>query len=440
MSITHTRTLLQDKIAWALELAQKAGATAEVGVYQDQGMLASVRQGEVDTFELTRNHGFAVTLYLGQRKGHASSTDFSDDAIRKAVQAALDIAHFTVEDPCSGLADASLMATEVPDLDLYHPRELTAEQAIAMARDCEAAGLNQPSICNSDGATVVNVESLRAYGNSHGLIVAYPQSRHSLSCALIARQGEQMERGGWSFSHRNAACLPAAESIGRKAAERASRRLGSSSVPTCTVPVMFAAEIAGGLLGHLISAISGGSLYRHASFLENALGQKVMPDWMSVSEHPRLRGEIGSSPVDGDGLPTREQSFVRDGVLENYVLGTYSARKLGLHSTANSGGVRNLRCSTTHAYADLLKRLDRGLLVTDLMGQGVNIVSGHYSRGAAGFWVENGVIQYPVSEITIAGNLKDMLTDIVAVADDIDCRGNVQTGSILLAQMMVGGK
>ena len=440
MSIAHTRTLLQDKIALALELAQKAGATAEVGVYQDQGMLASVRQGEVDTFELTRNHGFAVTLYLGQRKGHASSTDFSDDAIRKAVQAALDIAHFTGEDPCSGLADASLMATDIPDLDLYHPRELTAEQAIAMARDCEAAGLNQPSICNSDGATVVNVESLRAYGNSHGLIVAYPQSRHSISCALIARQGEQMERGGWSFSHRNAACLPEVESIGLKAAERASRRLGSRSVPTCTVPVMFAAEIAGGLLGHLINAISGGSLYRHASFLENALGQKVMPDWMSVSEHPCLRGEIGRAPVDGDGLPTREQNFVRDGVLESYVLGTYSAPKLGLHSTANAGGVRNLRCSTTHTYADLLQRLDRGLLVTDVMGQGVNIVSGHYSRGAAGFWVENGVIQYPVSEITIAGNLKEMLANIVGVADDIDRRGNVQTGSILLEQMMVGGK
>lgn len=440
MSITHTRTTLQDKIALALEQAQKAGATAEVGVYQDQGMVASVRQGEVDTFELTRNHGFSVTVYQGQRKGHASSTDFGDDAIRRTVQAALDIAHFTAEDPCSGLADKALMATDIPDLDLHHPRELTPEQAITMARQCEAAGLHQPSITNSDGATVASVESLRAYGNSHGLIVAYPQTRHAASCALIAQQGDRMERGGWSFSHRNAACLPELDSIGLKAAERATRRLGSRSVPTCTVPVLFAAEIASGLIGHLINAISGGSLYRHASFLENALGNKVMPDWMNVSEHPRLRGEIGSAPVDGDGLPTREQYFVRDGILASYVLGTYSSRKLGLHSTANAGGVRNLRCSTTHTLHDLLKRMDRGLLVTDAMGQGVNIVSGHYSRGAAGFWVENGVIQYPVSEITIAGNLKDMLANIVGVGDDVDRRGNIQTGSILLEQMKVGGK
>lgn len=440
MSMIHTRTSLQDKIALALDLVKKAGATAEVGVYQDQSMVASVRHGEVDTFELTRNHGFSVTVYLGQRKGHASSTDFSDDAIRRTVQAAIDIAHFTAEDPCSGLADAALMATDIPDLDLHHPREITPEQAIAMARQCEAAGLGQLSICNSDGATVASVESLRAYGNSHGLIVVYPQTRHSLSCALIAQQGDHMERGGWSFSHRNAACLPDVDSIGLKAAERAARRLGSRSLPTCAVPVLFAAEIAGGLLGHLINAISGGSLYRHASFLENALGKKVMPDWMNVSEHPRLRGEIGSAPVDGDGLPTREQYFVRDGVLESYVLGTYSARKLGLHSTANAGGVRNLRCSATHALNALLRHMDRGLLVTDVMGQGVNIVSGHYSRGAAGFWVENGAIQYPVSEITIAGNLKDMLANIVGVGDDIDRRGNIQTGSILLERMTVGGK
>lgn len=439
-ALDNPHTTLQDKIAFALELAKNAGATAEVGVYQDQGLLARVRQGEVDTFELTRNHGFSVTVYRGQRKGHASSTDFGLDAIRQTVQAALDIARFTAEDPCSGLADPSLMATDIPDLDLHHPRELTPEQAIDMARQCEAAGLAQPAICNSDGASLTNVESLRGYGNSHGLIVAYPQTRHAISCALIAQQGDRMERGGWSYSHRNFACLPALDSIGLKAAERASRRLGGRSIPTCTVPVMFAAEIASGLLGHLINAISGGSLYRHASFLENALGNKVMPDWVSLSEHPRLRGETGSAPVDGDGLPTREQYFVRDGILSSYVLGSYSARKLGLASTANAGGVRNLRCSTSHTYADLLKRMDRGLLVTDLMGQGVNIVSGHYSRGAAGFWVENGVIQYPVSEITIAGNLKDMLANMVGVGDDIDPRGNIQCGSILLAQMTVGGK
>lgn len=440
MSMTHSRAALRNKIALALELAKKGGATAEVGVYQDQGMVAAVRHGEVDTFELTRNHGFSVTVYHGQHKGHASSTDFSDDAIRQTVQAALDIAHFTAEDPCSGLADSALMATDIPDLDLYHPRQLTPEQAIDMARQCEAAGLSQSGICNSDGATVASVESMRAYGNSHGLIVAYPQTRHALSCALIAQQGEQMERGGWSFSHRNAARLPAIESIGLKAAERACRRLGSRSVPTCTVPVMFAAEIAGGLLGHLMSAISGGSLYRHASFLEGALGQMVLPAWMTVSEHPHLKGETGSAPVDGDGLSTREQAFVQNGVLQSYVLGTYSARKLKMQSTANAGGVRNLRCTSTQPLPELLKQMDRGLLVTDVMGQGVNIVSGNYSRGAAGFWVENGAIQFPVSEITIAGNLKDMLANIIGVGDDIDARGNIQIGSILLEQMKVGGK
>ncbi len=440
LSITQSLVSLKDKIALALDQVRKAGATAEVGVYQDQGLMTSVRQGEVDTFELTRNHGFSVTVYLGQRKGHASSTDFSDGAICRTVQAALDIAHFTAEDPCSGLADASLMATAIPDLDLYHPRQLAPAQAIALAQCCEAAGLAQPGVSTSDGATVSMLESIRAYGNSHGLVVAYPQTRHGLSCALIARQGEQMERGGWSFSHRNAGCLPPADSIGLKAAQRATRRLGSRSIPTCEVPVLFAAEIAGGLLGHLMGAISGGSLYRHASFLEGALGQQVLPSWMSVSEHPLLSGEIGSAPVDGDGLPTREKYFVRDGLLENYVLGTYSGRKLNLPSTANAGGIRNLRCSVTHSLQDLLKAMDRGLLVTDVMGQGVNIVSGHYSRGAAGFWVEGGEIQYPVAEITVAGNLKDMLRNVVGVADDIDARGNIQTGAILLENMKVGGK
>lgn len=440
MSLTHSQHTLRDKIALALELARQAGATAEVGVYQDHGMVASVRQGEVDTFELTRNHGFSVTVYQGQRKGHASSTDFSADAIRQTVQAAIDIAHFTAADPCSGLADAALMATDIPDLDLYHPRTLTPEHAIALAQACEAAGLSQPAICNSDGATIASVESMRGYGNSHGLIVAYPQTRHAVSCALIAKQGDKMERGGWSFSHRKADCLPTVESVGRKAAERASRRLGSRTVPTANVPVLFAAEIAGGLLGHLISAISGGSLYRHASFLEGALGQTIMPTWLSVSEHPLLPCEIGSAPVDGDGLPTRDKAFVENGVLQSYVLGTYSGRKLGLPSTANAGGVRNLRCTVSHEYADLLRQMDRGLLVTDVMGQGVNIVSGHYSRGAAGFWVENGEIQFPVSEITIAGNLKDMLANIAGIGNDVDVRGNIQTGSILLEQMTVGGK
>ncbi len=441
MSITPEQQSLQDKIAQALELAKKAGATAEVGVYQDQGLLASVRQGAVDKVEFTRNHGFAVTVYRGQRKGHASTSDFSADAIAQTVQAALDIAHYTAEDDCSGLADADLMARVIPDLDLYHPWSLQPQQAIELAQRCEAAGLQaHPTIRNSDGATVASGESLRGYGNSHGLVVVYPQSRHAVSCALIAEQDGKMERGGWSFSQRNQTLLPAVESIGAKAAERAARRLGSRTIATCDVPVLFAAEIAGGLLGHCIAAISGGNLYRHSSFLEGALHSRIFPDWMNISEHPLLRGETGSAPIDGDGLPTAEKSFVQNGELASYVLGTYSARKLGLRSTANAGGVRNVRCSATHSLDELLRQMHTGLLVTDVMGQGVNIVTGDYSRGAAGFWVENGVIQYPVSEITIAGNLKNLFADLVGVGTDIDPRGNIQTGSILLVSMKVGGK
>lgn len=441
MNITHDQQQLRDCITQALELAGKAGASAEVGVYQDQGLLTSVRQGQVDKVEFTRNHGFAVTVYRGRSKGHASSSDFSAAAIAQTVQAALDIARFTAEDPCGGLADADQMARSIPDLDLYHPWDLQPPQAIELARQCEAAGLQaHPAIANSDGASVASGESLRGYGNSHGLVVVYPQSRHAVSCALIAKQGDKMERGGWSFSHRDARALPAVDSIGIRAAERASRRLGSRSVPTCDVPVLFAAEIAGGLLGHFIGAISGGNLYRHASYLEGALGQRVFPSWMTISEHPLLPCEIGSAPVDGDGLPTSEKAFVRDGELASYVLGTYSARKLGLRSTANAGGVRNLRCTSTHSLDDLLRQMGTGLLVTDVMGQGINILTGDYSRGAAGFWVENGAIQFPVSEITIAGNLKSMLGDLVGVGTDIDNRGNVQTGSILLASMKVGGK
>lgn len=440
MSLTDAIAPLQNTIAHALDIARQAGATAEVGVYQDQGLVASVRHGSVDKVEFTRNHGFSVTVYRGHRRGHASSSDFSAAAITRTVQAALDIAQFTAEDPCSGLADAEQMAQRIPDLDLYHPWSLQPQDAIALARQCEAAGLSRPHIHNSDGATVASVESVRGYGNSHGLVVVYPQTRHAASCALIAEQNGQMERGGWAFSHRNRDRLPALEQIGSKAAERAARRLGSRPVPTCNVPVLFAAEIAGGLLGHFIGAVSGGNLYRHASFLQDSLHHDIFPRWMTIAEHPLLPCEIGSAPIDGDGLPTMEKAFVQDGVLVRYVLGTYAARKLGLHSTANAGGVRNLRCTSTHAQDELLRNMDRGLLVTDVMGQGVNLVSGHYSRGAAGFWVENGAIQFPVSEITIAGNLKDMFANVQGVGTDIDARGNIQTGSILLASMKVGGK
>lgn len=440
MDIESELHTLQDKIKLALSIAERHQATAEVGAYQDQGLSVSVRNRDVDKVEFTRNHGFGITVYRGKSKGSASTSDFSNDAIERAVQAALDIAHYTAPDDCAGLAEADAMATRIPDLDLYHPWALTPEQAIRLAQECEASGLSRAGIQNSDGAHVGSSHSVRAYGNSHGLLVAYPQSRHGLSCALIAGEGDAMERGGWSYSHRLADQLQAPEAVGEKAAERATRKLGSRAVPTGEFPVMYAPEIAGGLLGHFIGAISGGSLYRHSSFLENSLGEALFPAWMNIHEQPRLLQGPASAPVDGDGLATSDKHFVENGVIKSYVLGTYSARKLGLSSTGNAGGVRNLRCSSTHALPELLQMMGTGLLVTDVMGQGVNLVTGHYSRGAAGFWVEKGEVQFPVSEVTVAANLRDMFRNMRGVGDDIDARGNVQVGSILLESMTVAGK
>jgi len=440
MDIEHELQTLRDRIQLALDLADQHQATAEVGAYQDQGLSVSVRNGEVDKVEFTRNHGFGITVYSKQSRGSASTSDLSEAAVQRAVQAALDIARQTAPDPCAGLAAPELMATELPDLDLYHHWELTPEQAISLAKTCEASGLAHSAIKNSDGAHVGSSDSVRAYGNSNGLIVAHPQSRHGLSCALIAGSGDAMERGGWSHSHRLREKLQAAEYVGNKAAERAARKLGSRTVPTGEFPVLYAAEVAGGLLGHFIGAISGGNLYRHSSFLEGALGQQLFPDWMQIYEQPHLLQGSASAAVDGDGLATRDKHFIEQGVLSSYVLGTYSARRLGLASTANAGGVRNLRCSSTHSLTELLQAMGTGLLVTDLMGQGVNIVTGHYSRGAAGFWVEGGEIQFPVSEVTVAANLRDMFRNLRGVGDDIDARGNVQVGSILLDKMTIAGK
>lgn len=444
MDIERELRTLQDRIRLALNIADKHQATAEVGAYQDQGLSVSVRNGDVDKVEFTRNHGFGITVYRGKCKGSASTSDLSDAAIERAVLAALDVAAYTAADQCSGLADAALMAQEIPDLDLYHHWGINPDDAIKMAQECEAAGLSQPHIKNSDGAHVGTSDSVRAYGNSHGLIVAYPQSRHGISCALIASQsdskGETMERGGWSYSHRLPDQLQAGTEVGAKAAERAARKLGSRTVPTGEFPVLYAPEIAGGLLGHFIGAISGGSLYRHSSFLENSLGQTLFPQWMDIYEQPHLLQGPASAGVDGDGLATYGKHFVEQGVLQHYVLGTYSARRLGMQSTANAGGVRNLRCSSTHSQEELLKMMGTGLLVTDVMGQGVNLVTGHYSRGAAGFWVENGEVQFPVSEVTVAANLKEMFRNLQGVGHDIDARGNVQVGSILVGTMTVAGK
>ena len=433
---------LAEQVEQIIDEARRQGASAcEVAVSLEQGLTTSVRQGEVETVEFNRDQGFGITLYLGQRKGSASTSASGTEAIRETVAAALAIAQHASEDDCAGLADAALMARELPDLDLYHPWSIEPEQAIELALQCEAAAFaHDPRIRNADGSSLSSHQGCRVYGNSHGFIGGYTSSRHSLSCVMIAEQAGQMQRDYWYDVNRRAERLESPALIGRRAAERAVRRLGARSVPTCEVPVLFAAELAGGLFGHLLAAISGGNLYRRSSFLVDALGQTLFPEWMTIDERPRLPGGLASAAFDGDGLATYDKAFIEQGRLVSYVLGTYSGRKLGMPSTANAGGVHNLFVSHgTDDQAALLRQMGRGLLVTELMGQGVNLVTGDYSRGAAGFWVENGEIQFPVEEVTIAGNLRDMFRQIVAVGADLEWRGNVRSGSLLIERMTVAG-
>ena len=433
---------LQEQVEAILAEARRQGASAcEVAVSAGQGLSTTVRQGEVETVEFNRDQGFGITLYVGQRKGSASTSATGIEAIRETVAAALAIAKHTSEDECAGLADAALMARELPELDLYHPWSITPEQAVEQALACEAAAFAADTrIKNADGTSLNTHQGCRVYGNSHGFVGGYASTRHSLSCVMIAEGEGQMQRDYWYDVNRQGELLADAKGIGQRAAERAVSRLGARPVPTCEVPVLFAAELAGGLFSHLLAAISGGNLYRHSSFLEGALGQRLFPEWLTLDERPHLPRALGSATFDGDGLATYAKPFVDKGELVSYVLGTYSGRKLGLPSTANAGGVHNL--FVTHGDEDqqaLLRRMGRGLLVTELMGQGLNLVTGDYSRGAAGFWVENGEIQFPVQEVTIAGNLRDMFRQIVAVGRDLERRGNICTGSVLIEKMTVAG-
>jgi PmbA protein len=400
-----------------------------------------VRQREVETVEFNRDQGFGITLYVGQRKGSASTSASGSEAIRETVAAALAIAKHTSEDEASGLADAALMAKDLQDFDLFHQWNINPEQAIEQALACEAAAFAADSrIKNADGTTLSTHQGCRVYGNSHGFIGGYASTRHSLSCVMIAEADGQMQRDYWYDVNRQGNLLASAESIGQRAAQRAASRLGARPVPTCEVPVLFSAELAGGLFGSFLSAISGGSLYRKSSFLEGTLGQKLFPEWLTLDERPHLMRALGSSAFDGDGLATYAKPFVEKGELVSYVLGTYSGRKLGMPSTANAGGVHNL--FVTHGDEDqaaLLRRMGRGLLVTELMGQGLNMVTGDYSRGAAGYWVENGEIQFAVQEVTIAGNMRDMFKQIIAVGNDLELRSNIRTGSVLIERMTVAG-
>lgn len=433
---------LQQQVEAILAEAARQGASAcEVAVSAGQGLSTTVRQGEVETVEFNRDQGFGITLYVGQRKGSASTSATGEAAIRETVAAALAIAKHASEDECAGLADAALMARELPELDLYHPWSITPEQAVEQALSCEAAAFAADArIKNADGTSLNTHQGCRVYGNSHGFVGGYASTRHSLSCVMIAEGEGQMQRDYWYDVNRQGELLADAVGIGQRAAERAVSRLGARPVQTCEVPVLFAAELAGGLFSHLLAAISGGNLYRHSSFLEGALGQRLFPEWLSLDERPHLPRALGSATFDGDGLATYAKPFVEKGELVSYVLGTYSGRKLGLPSTANSGGVHNL--FVTHGDEDqqaLIRRMNRGLLVTELMGHGLNLVTGDYSRGAAGFWVENGEIQFPVQEVTIAGNLRDMFRQIVAVGRDLERRGNICTGSVLIEKMTVAG-
>ena len=433
---------LQQFAADVLKHAASKGASAcEVDVSEGFGQSVTVRCDEVETIEYNRDKGIGITVYAGQRKGYASTSDFSAQALRDTVEAALNIARFTAEDDCAGLAEAALMAKDCPDLDLYHPWALSVEEAIETARRCEQAAFDaSPPVSNSEGASISTQQAHFVSANSHGFMGGYPTSRHYISCSVIAGEQDAMQRDDWYTTHRNAAQLDAAEQVGRVAAERAVARLGGRKVKTGEFPVLFEAPLAGGLLGSLVHAASGGALYRKASFLLDHLGKQVMPSFVQIAERPHIPCGLGSASFDSDGVATKDRDVVRDGILQGYFLSTYTARKLGMQTTANAGGSHNLIIEPGELdFAGLLRKMNRGLLVTELLGHGINYVTGDYSRGAAGFWIENGVIAHPVEEITIAGNLRQMLAGVVAVGKDVQVRGSKQTGSILIDRMTVAG-
>lgn len=432
---------LQEKADWVLAEAKKAGATdAEVGISLSQGLSVSVRLGEVETLEFHRDRGISLTLYVGQRKGTASSSDDSEASILRSIQSALDIARFADADEYAGVADETLLASEFPDLELWHPQPLSAERAIEQAQQCEQAGRADSRIVNSEGASVSSGETLRAYATSRGFNAGGASTSHSISCVLVGEQDGGMQRDYWYDSRRNPAQLASASAIGEEARRRTLARLGARKVNTGNYPVLFTPSVAASLLGHFAGAISGGALYRKSSFLEGELGSQLFPEWFWLQEAPRLPGGAYSAAWDHDGIPTQNRFLVQNGVLQSWSLGLYAARRLQLSPTGNGGGIRNVTVANSgENFSQLLRKMQRGLVLTEVMGPGVNIVTGDYSRGAAGFWVEQGEIQYPVDEFTVAGHLKTMLASIVASGTDVDDRGNFQVGSLLLESMAVAG-
>ena len=433
---------LRDAVSFAIETAQKAGATAEVGVTKVSGLSVSTRLQEIENVEFTNDGALGISVYLGQQKGNASTSDLSEEAIKNTVEAALAIAKYTSPDDCTGLADKELMAFEAPDLALYHGASVDVEQATKLALEAEKAALEyDDKIVNSNGASFNSHTGARVYGNTHGMLQSYLSSRYSLSCSVIGGELDQLENDYEYTVSREFDALSSADWVGQNCAKKVIARLNPQKLTTREVPVIFLNDVATGLISHLTGAISGGSLYRKSSFLLDHLGKQVLPDWFQISERPHLLKRLASTPFDSEGVRTQDLEIIQDGVLQTYLLTSYSGRKMGMQSTGHAGGIHNwlVKPNLTGGLTALLRQMGTGLLVTDVMGQGVNIVTGDYSRGAAGFWVENGEIQYPVAEITIAGQLQDMLKNIVAVADDVEHRSNIQTGSILLDKMKISG-
>ena len=434
---------LRQAVEFALNFAKKAGAEAEVGVTKVAGLSVSSRLKQVENIEFNNDGSLGISVYLGKRKGNASTSDLQSKSIQQAVESALAIAKHTSEDDCAGLADKELMAFDAPDLELYHQADLSVDQALALAIETENAALNaDEQIVNSEGATFNSHSGVRVYGNTHGMLQSNLSSRYSLSCSVIAAHGEQLERDYEYTISREFDKLQAAQWVGQQAAFKAVDRLNPQKIKTCEVPVIYYNDVATGLIGHLAGAISGGALYRKSSFLLDHLGKQVLPDWFEISERPHLLRQLASTAFDSEGVITQNREIIRDGVLQTYLMTSYSARKMGFKSTGHAGGIHNwlVKPNRTGGLDTLLKEMDTGLLLTEFLGSAINPVTGEYSRGAAGFWVEKGKIQYPVAEITVAGQLQEMFNKIVAVADDVEHRSNIQTGSILIEKMKISGQ
>ena len=449
MSITTKAALqaqeleLREAVEFALQIAKKAGAEAEVGVTKVSGLSVSTRLMNTENIEFNNDGSLGISVYLGQRKGNASTSDLQPKSIQQAVESALGIAKYTSEDECAGLADKELMAFDAPDLDLYHEADISVDEAVEMAKTAEESALNvSERIVNSEGAAFNSHSGVRVYGNTHGMLQSYLSSRYSLSCSVIAAYEEQLERDYEYTVSRELDALSSPIWVGQQAAIKAEDRLNPQKIATCEVPVIFYNEVATGLIGHLAGAISGGALYRKSSFLIDKLGTQVLPSWFEISERPHLRKQLASSAFDSEGVRTQDREIITDGILQTYLMTSYSGRKMGLPSTGHAGGIHNwlVKPNRSGGLNTLLAEMGTGLLVTEFLGSAINPVTGEYSRGAAGFWVKNGEVQYPVAEITIAGQLQEMYQQIIAVGDDIEHRSNIQTGSILLEKMKVSGQ